>query len=461
MLSLRDPEGYVFERDGRILRLVHPEAVPRIRNLLAARSFTALCDEGAVVSSRVAETPSREPQSPAGMLLEHERIAFPSYPAEWHPAMLADAARLTLDCALKVADDRLTFKDATPFNVLFRGCRPVLVDILSIDARPPGYPYWLAEAQYLRTFALPLMASARGLGLDEIFLASREGLEPARVRTLCRYRDVLRADYWLYVRLPLMVGRGDPGARVGAAYDKRTSANEPRADFVYRTTLRRHRSILERLTPSPAVSHWSGYASDRAHYDEQALVRKRALIQQELERTRGGKLLDIGANTGEFSEIAAATHSVVAVEADQASVGEIYRRARAGNLDILPLRVNFASPTPGTGWENRETRPFIERARKAFDCVLMLAVIHHLRIGAGIPVRSLLAQAAEITRSRLIIENVAPADPKCQGLLRGRAFLAGDLQPAVFEAALEERFVVERREVLTATRTLYACRPRQ
>ncbi len=79
--------------------------------------------------------------------------------------------------------------------------------------------------------------------------------------------------------------------------------------------------------------------------------------------SRPRRVLDVGANTGHFSEMAArAGASVVAIDGDTAVVGDIWRRASAEKLDILPLVVNLAQPTPPTGWRNRECPSFLDRA---------------------------------------------------------------------------------------------------
>src|SRR5207249_3979296 len=105
---------------------------------------------------------------------------------------------------------------------------------------------------------------------------------------------------------------------------------------------------------------------------------------------------------------------------DPAVVGATWRRARAEQLDLLPLVVDLAQPTPATGWDNREWPGFLERARGQFDAVLMLAVLHHLLVTERVPLPAILALAAALTRDLAIIEFVAPEDPMFRRLARGR-----------------------------------------
>ena len=75
-----------------------------------------------------------------GAVVRHERLAFPSYPYEWPAEMLHASGLLTLDLALAAFDEGLGLKDATPWNVLFRGPTPVFVDWLSVERRDAARP---------------------------------------------------------------------------------------------------------------------------------------------------------------------------------------------------------------------------------------------------------------------------------------------------------------------------------
>src|SRR5437867_9936137 len=75
------------------------------------------------------------------------------------------------------------------------------------------------------------------------------------------------------------------------------------------------------------------------------------------------QVLDVGANTGHFSLLAAeAGAQVVAIDSDAACAGALWRQASARNLNILPLVVDLARPTPALGWRNGECASFLQRA---------------------------------------------------------------------------------------------------
>src|SRR5262249_3269321 len=153
---------------------------------LASPPTTRLLTAGSIIGSNPLKGARRdillEGRSDACLLLEHERLPFPSYPAEWPPEMLHAAARLPVDPPPAHQPAKLGLKDATPYNILFRGPRPIFVDVLSFEQRDPGDPTWAPYGQFLRTFLLPLLVNQRlRMPLDQIFATRRDGLEPEEV----------------------------------------------------------------------------------------------------------------------------------------------------------------------------------------------------------------------------------------------------------------------------------------
>jgi hypothetical protein len=105
--------------------------------------------------------------------------------------------------------------------------------------------------------------------------------------------------------------------------------------------------------------------------------------------------------------------------------------------------VDLANPTPAAGWANSETRSFLDRADGRFDCVLMLAVVHHLMVTHGVPLAEIAALAARLTpRGTVVAEYVGPRDAMFRRLLRGRAELHAGYGPEAFEAGWRARFDV-------------------
>ena len=169
---------------------------------------------------------------------------------------------------------------------------------------------------------------------------------------------------------------------------------------------------------------------------------------------------DLGANRGHYAHrLAREAALVLALDADAPTHEGLYRALKSGNASgILPLCVDLADPSPAQGWRGRERRRLEERA--APDFILALAVLHHLRLGAGVPTAELVDWLAAL-KAEAVVEFVAKEDPAARRLLARKADRYEDWTVSAFEAALSTRFeTVKRSELASGRRVLYHLRPR-
>jgi hypothetical protein len=119
--------------------------------------------------------------------------------------------------------------------------------------------------------------------------------------------------------------------------------------------------------------------------------------------------------------------------------------------------MDFADPSPGVGWGNRERPPFLERFRP--DFVLALAVVHHLAITANVPTELFLDLIRGLG-AVAVIEFPTEDDPMVRRLMQNkREGIHEQYTQARFEVQVAERFeVVDRREL--AARVLFEVMPR-
>ena len=189
--SFRDPAGAVIHTSEKVYRVIGSRGLSEWAAFRESLAISKLVEAGRIVQTRLlgedeADQLLHDPIFAASynridgrVLLEHERIPFPSYPYEWPPEMLHAAGELTLSLAQSLLEEDRGIKDASPYNVMFRGPDPVFIDILSFERRNPNEPTWLAYAQFVRTFILPLLANRElGIPVDQVLLARRDGLDP-------------------------------------------------------------------------------------------------------------------------------------------------------------------------------------------------------------------------------------------------------------------------------------------
>jgi hypothetical protein len=465
--SFRDPAGRLVRTADRILRVVDPTFSAELESFLATQAARAAMAAGELVSThRVAssELPSKEMRS--GVLYEHEPIPFPSYPYEWCAEMLHAAATLTLDLGQRSMEEGFGLKDATPYNVLYRGARPVFVDVLSFERRDPLDSCWIPYAQFVRTFLLPLLAHrAFGSTLQQIFSGQRDGIEPESLYQRSGLLQRLRPPFLGLVTLPKLLG----GVRNEdeSMYQARNASSAEKAQYILEGMMGRARKQLDAVAPlSSAESTWSGYLDHKSLYSPAQLAQKQRFFEQALESTKPASLLDIGANEGHFSFLAARHGaSVVAIDSDPSVIGTIWKKASKEKLDILPLVIDITRPSPATGWRNEECLSFLDRATvqagHGFEMVSFLAVIHHILVTERIPMEDLLDLADQLCRRDVLIEFVGPEDPMFRRIVRGRERLYENISRESFERAALARFELLRSEQIDGLhRWLYLYRRR-
>jgi len=457
--SFRDPGGILLPYQGRILRLVNGSGLEDLHAFLNSKAGDFYTANGGVVRTTVlSEQEKRELlRDPAlravsedlgevAEILEHERIPFPSFPYEWAPEMLEAAGHLTLSLARKCLSEDLGLKDATPLNVLFRGTEPVFIDVLSFERREPGDPRWLPYAQFVRTFLLPLMASRHfGLPIAQSLLTRRDGLEPEELYRWLGPVDRLRPRFLSNVSIPVWLGARH-NRHDTTIYEGKRVDDPEKARFIVDSLLRRLQKTLRSVAPpNEQRSTWSGYMTGNNNYSQQQFEAKQLFVSDVLKEFPPSTVLDVGCNTGVFSTLAARQGaSVVAIDYDPVVTGQVWRRARADKLNILPLVVDLTRPTPAVGWRNNEWPSFLERASGRFDTVLMLAVIHHMLVTERVPLPEIMSMAAQLTTNLVIVEFIEPEDSMFRQLARGRDHLHRDLTPAHFEQVCQREFQIVR-----------------
>ena len=466
-ISLRDPEGHLFIQDGHVLRGMGVSSANRLQDFLASTVASQLVDSGRLVRTHKfmdsADRPAYriEGDEDFKILWEHERIPFPSYPYEWPPEMLYAAGCLTLDIAEMLLPEGMAIKDASPFNVLFRGPNPVFVDWLSFERRDPRDPVWRPCAQFKQAFLLPLLVNKYfGVGMDQIFVSNREGVEPEKVYRLVHTLQRFKPAFLWSVTVPTWLGRRQRSSRP-SIYGRRLCKEAEKAHFILSLLFKRLRRQLEKVAPDHGQkeSPWSNYLETH-RYSPEEFAQKGRFVEEALREYSPRRVLDVGCNTGYFSSMAARCGaSVVAIDNDPVVAGMVWRAARSEHLDVLPLVINFGQPSPATGWRNEENPSFLDRAQGAFDAVMMLAMIHHVLAREGVPLTEIVRLLADLTTDLLLLEYISPDDPMFEQLMRGREDLFKDLTPAVFEAACGQHFVVLRKITLqNGRRGLYLMR---
>lgn len=457
-LSLRDPDGSCFRLNNRIIRFVNTASSARARVLLDSALIRDLEKDGLVPATRVlgpreiqellctSDLRLRAAPFDKDFALEHTPIEFPSYPYEWCPEALFEAANLTLTLQFRALAAGFSLKDATPSNVLFCGSRPVFVDFFSFVPKKEGVFTWIAYAQFVRTFLYPLLLyRTRRASTGDYLLSHPDGLTPTALYKQLIPFERLRPKVVRYVTVPAFLCKSKRALALSDTTGSRQFSFE-RASFVFDRLIRGLQSSLDDLSPrTPIKSAWTEYPETR-NYSARCLSAKANFVRDALAESSASSVLDIGCNTGQFSFLANELGaSVVAIDRDPGVVSMLWARSHAAGANINPLVIDFARPSPALGWRNLETPSFLDRARGRFDFVLLLAVIHHLALSDNIPLTEIFELCAEIVTRGLVVEFVPKTDPMAQLLSRNKEHLLDAMSQHNFEAALSPYFSIIRR----------------
>ncbi len=367
--SFRDPDGYIVRQGDRVFRVVLPGAVERWRQFTLSALAADLKSAGLLVDTREVASDSldAEFQVPAGsIVLEHERVPFVSYPYEWTFGMLRDAALLHLELLDRALQHNWLLKDATAYNVQFRGVTPLFIDVLSFARLQLG-ECWAGYNQFCRTMLYPLMLGAyKEIPFQPWLRAELEGIDPVIFNRMFRGFERWRSGVMTHVTAQAYLQR--KFASTAHSVREQIRSVGMTAQMIARNVERLRKLLLRLRLPAQRTS-WSDYS--RTHYSDDALAGKEAFVSETVAGRQFALAWDLGCNDGRFSRIVAgAARTVVAMDSDAGSIDRLYGELRKERrTNILPLLMNVANPSPSQGWacSQRHVRTYHEMVHQRQD----------------------------------------------------------------------------------------------
>jgi len=344
----------------------------------------------------------------------------------------------------------MVLKDASAYNIQFHRGRPIWIDTLSFEQYRPGEP-WIAYRQFCEHFLAPLLLMARVHA--DVGRLLREYLDGVPLDVAVRilgWRAAFSSTALVHVRLHARSIR------------KFSGRDAPAPGGQARVGLKGLEALIENLTRAirsldwrPSGTEWADYSTTHG-YAPESLEAKRRIVQHLLAQAQPRTVWDLGANTGEFSRLAAATGAAaIALDADPGAVERNYRRVVSDReAGILPLVQDLSNPSPRLGWGLAERLSLVQRGPA--DVVLALALLHHLAITHNLPFDLIAGFLAKLGR-QLIIEFVPKDDPQLGLLLRSRDDIFTQYTREAFERAFGQWFSIRSGEPLPGSgRILYS-----
>lgn len=445
--SFRDPASHVVFDGDRVLRLLDERGLEGWKTLATTKFFERAVADGRLIAAEPVDPGDED----AAGALQHPRLPFISYPYEWTFSMLRDAALLQLDLLAEALAEGITIKDATPYNIQFVDGRPIFIDIGSFEAYSSGEP-WIGYRQFTRQFLFPLMLRGDlGVPFQPWLRGDPEGPTAGDMRKLLGFWQRLKPSSLMHVSLQARMEDRMSGTSV--RHELKTAGFNSEMILA---NVRKLRSLVEDLDWSGAQDGWIEYETfEHVGRDRDTKTR---FLQKALKAHGPGRVLDLGANDGHFSEIAADSGALaIAVDGDEAVLDAFYRKGTTASVVLSDL----TNPSPSQGWATSERPALHERAYP--DLVIGYGLIHHLIYTASIPPSAVVDWLASFD-CPVVVEFVAPEDEMVTKLTANK--LASELHPGRDETAFRhlvvDKFEIESEHRLdSGTRVLMALQRRR
>jgi len=446
--SFRDPNGFLFYRDGSLYRQVNELYKDHYDHLLGSGLYQSLVDDSLLVTHRETSL-DLAVANEAYKILEPELVQFICYPYEWCFTQLKAAALVMLEIQKRALTFGMSLKDCSAYNVQFVRGKPTLIDTLSFEIYREGLP-WVPYRQFCQHFLAPLgLMSYRDARLNQLLRLHVDGIPLDLASALLPLRSRLNLSLLLHIHFH---------ARSQQHFADRGVSSETLRRRVSRQSLLglidNLQSAVKKLQWNPRSTPWAGYYRDDS-YDAEAIEHKKQLVADFLHQAAPKNVWDLGANIGLFSRIASSRGiPTISWDIDPGCVEINYRQVVSrGETNLLPLVLDLTNPSPSIGWENRERMSLLDRGPA--DTVLALALIHHLAISDNLPLDRIAGFFARLCRA-LIIEFVPKTDPKVQKLLATREDIFPGYTQQAFEAAFGRLFTIRRfAQIRNSGRILY------
>lgn len=458
--SFRDPGGFVAKHDGNILRFMTEQAQKEFQYVIETGFLDTLVESNRLVSWQSANIDELKTHIQNNSLynqyrycVRHPVIPFLSYPYEWCFNALKKAALFHLELQIQALEKSIVLSDATAYNIQFLGTDPIFVDHLSFKPYKEGTP-WLAHNQFCIQFLYPLVFSAAtGLHFGLIYRSNMQGIHHDHLLNMLPWHKKLNPSFLMHVTLPNLLKKKE----TSQAFKNKITSEQCISKKNYGQLLKSLVLMIEKLSLPHEKSLWTEYNGSYCIYDETDVKAKEAFLTDFIKKYSFDSLLDLGCNTGKYAYLASqnGVRQIVGLDSDPLSINHAFSYSAKNNINLLPLVMDLANPSPSQGWLEQERSSFLERFKDKTQAVLALALIHHLRFSSGIPLDQIIDFITGLS-SHGVIEFIPKSDPMVGKLLQCREDIFADYSQENFERLLNIRNkIIDKKLVSHTGRHLY------
>lgn len=415
--SYKDPQGYVFYKDGRVFRRVlnNYDEIKYILNLINSRISLSkyIINSKLLTNNDLLDFFHKKIGN--GVYIEHESLSYISYPYEWSFNRLKDSAIHHLKFHIELLNNGLTLKDASAYNVQFKFHKPIFIDLLSIKKYQEG-EFWYGMKQFCEEFLNPLiLKSICKIDYNNWYKGNLSGINTSELKKTLGIKNFKSWNIFYNVFMLDYFERKN--------FTKRINVKNQLKKKYYLALLKNLLTFITNLKNDEAITTWSNY-SKKNTYKQEDNNKKKLVVQNFIKKYNIQNLLDLGCNDGEYSfaSLNSGCKSVIGLDLDLNAVDEGFLKSKSKNANFMPLYFDATNPSPSLGWLELERTSLKKRFK--FDGLIALAFQHHLTLGKNIPITQFIDWVISFA-DKGIIEFVPKSDITVKNML----LLKGDIFP--------------------------------
>jgi SAM-dependent methyltransferase len=446
-ISYRDTAARIVKKESGYYRYIFHEYKAEYEHLMQSGLYEELTQKGLLIEHQEIQLDTDDPK--VYKLLYPTQIPFLSYPFEWSYTQWRKAilAYLRINhIALKYG---MILKDATPYNFYLTGGKAVMFDTSSFMFFKENEK-WIAYRQFCEELLSPIaLMHYNGAEWSKLTMANLRGMPLSFVSKQLPIKSWFNLTTLLHIHLH---------SKYLGNNESKEVEHKKNDGFTLEKIKSLQKMIFNALSkwekPHQFENHWSTYYENDIESQEY-LKDKEATIRKWLEIIKPKSVLDLGANTGKFSFIAAEyAERVISLEGDENCVDEIEEKISIKNSNVFTLLGNVAEPSPTIGFLSIGTESIYKRG--CSDVVLGLALVHHLHISNRLSFDQISLIFASFSNEYLIVEFIPIADNKVQILIKNKKIDLNNYNQDAFTKALKVWFEIkEIVELNKSKRVLY------
>lgn len=423
-------ENRVFEYNGIYYRGIYKRN-SGVLELIQSDFFNELVEKKYVPRTTVSQLQFDEFE----VVLEHETAEVITYPHEWTFQMFKDVAVLYLEIYKIIKKHGYALKDGHPYNFVFFGSTPKFVDIGSFYKSD-----YMSLAQFNNCMVLPLLIWSKNYYRTAFNLIKD---------------DYKRVPFNEIISTYLGLITFGKGKKRGISRYLHYSRNEK--EFIFSNNYEDKEHLISKINRPDYATIWGTYHNQYDHLAQMDITPRFKRIIEIINGLDDVKTLyDVACNQGFFSLLVSKNcrniERIASTDFDENAVNEFYLKLKESNpsdkisvgvTDIISSTSNF-----------QEKRP---AARFKSDCVVILALTHHLLLGQNYNIDVVFDIFSQYTDKYLLVEFMPI------GLWAGEHDTNTPAIPDYytedwFQEHLSKHFVVLNKEKLEKNRVMFVCK---